>query len=199
MPTPLKPSLASTTCRQVLSAPLHVLLILMQLGHYKARVPFGCFLRASTPLLKNVDGVAGFGIPKVGANGEKLPMPLLWALTDPRNVESNARGLKRRYTFFASKDHGEVQLGGYDTQSVEGGVMKYFKSLSSGEFVLGVSSIRLGTSPENAVEVLRFRDEDDKAMDEAGGEDVVQAEDNKRNVIPAVLDTGQGGRASSCH
>ena len=52
----------------------------VQLGDYKARVPFACFMKSTTPQLKDVDGVAGFGIPKLGANGEKLPMPLLWAL-----------------------------------------------------------------------------------------------------------------------
>ena len=47
----------------------------VQLGEYKARVPFACFMKSSSPQLKNIDGVAGFGIPKIGANGEKLPMP----------------------------------------------------------------------------------------------------------------------------
>jgi hypothetical protein len=95
----------------------------VQLGEYKARVPFGCFLRASTPMLKDVDGVAGFGIPKLGARGETLPMPLLYALTDPRNVESNAAHLKRKFTFFASKDGAELQLGGYDPEAIVGGEM----------------------------------------------------------------------------
>ncbi len=44
-----------------------------------------------------MDGVAGFGIPKLGAHGEALPMPLLWALTDPENVESNSGTLQRRF------------------------------------------------------------------------------------------------------
>ena len=95
----------------------------VQLGVYKARVPFGCFLRASTPMLKDVDGVAGFGIPKMGARGETLPMPLLYALTDPRNVESNAAHLKRKFTFFAGKEGAELQLGGYDPEAVVGGEM----------------------------------------------------------------------------
>lgn len=40
---------------------------------------------------QDIDGVAGFGIPKLGAHGEALPMPLLWALTDPSNVERNSQ------------------------------------------------------------------------------------------------------------
>lgn len=116
----------------------------VQLGEYKARVPFACFLKASTPMLKvstheimlsldkhslisrsirlseliivdgrhvfkrvlrqDVDGVAGFGIPKLGAHGEALPMPLLWALTDPSNVESNTQALERRFTVFISSN-----------------------------------------------------------------------------------------------
>ena len=103
-----------------------------QLGEYKARVSFGCFLRASTPELAHVDGVAGFSIQKMGVNGETLPMPLLWALTDPRNVESNAQALKLRFTFFSSRNSVELQLSGYDPQSVEGGEMLMTKSLTPG-------------------------------------------------------------------
>ncbi len=72
-------------------------------------------------MLKNVDGVAGFGIPKLGARGETLPMPLLWALTDPANTDSNANQLQRKFTFFSSLDRAELQLGGYDPECVVGG------------------------------------------------------------------------------
>eukprot|EP00286_Rhodomonas_abbreviata_P021981 CAMPEP_0181308922 /NCGR_PEP_ID=MMETSP1101-20121128/11737_1 /TAXON_ID=46948 /ORGANISM="Rhodomonas abbreviata, Strain Caron Lab Isolate" /LENGTH=505 /DNA_ID=CAMNT_0023415369 /DNA_START=6 /DNA_END=1520 /DNA_ORIENTATION=- len=158
----------------------------VQLGEYKARVPFGCYLRASTPELQHVDGVAGFGIPKMGLNGETLPMPLLWALTDPRNVESNAQALKRRYTFFATRDHAEVQLGGYDPQSVVGGQMHLTKSLTPGEFVIGVSSMRVGRSPEKAVEILRFK----QTKKTLGAKLAEEYEGDKKQVLPAVLDTG---------
>lgn len=84
-------------------------------------MPFGCFLDTNTPMLKNVDGVAGFGIPKLGARGESLPMPLLWALTDPQNTESNAKQLQRKFTFFSSADSAELQLGGFDPECVVGG------------------------------------------------------------------------------
>ena len=164
----------------------------VQLGEYKARVPFACFMKSTSPQLKDVDGVAGFGIPKLGANGETLPMPLLWALTDPRNVESNAKGLKRRYSFFATRDHAEVQLGGFDPQSVKGGKMEHIKSLTPGEFVIPVESIKVGRTREGAVEILRFKD--------ALGPDahgithydtmIAKKQEAAENFIPAVLDTG---------
>lgn len=160
----------------------------VQLGEYKARVPFGCFLRASTPELAHVDGVAGFGIPKMGVNGETLPMPLLWALTDPRNVESNAQTLKRRFTFFSSKDSAELQLGGYDPQSVVGGQMHMTKSLTPGEFVIGVSSMRIGRSPKRAVEILRFKGAEKKKS--FGAKLAEEYEHKKPKILPAVLDTG---------
>lgn len=102
----------------------------VQLGEYKARVPFACFLKASTPQLKDIDGVAGFGIPKLGAHGEALPMPLLWALTDPSNVEKNSQALERRFTFFSSEHSAELQLGGYDPRSLLMDDMHRMDSLS---------------------------------------------------------------------
>ena len=140
----------------------------VQVGEYKARVPFGCFLDTNTPMLKNVDGVAGFGIPKLGARGETLPMPLLWALTDPQNSDSNAKRLERKFTFFSSEDSAELQLGGFDPECVVGGQvafcicwrsvslplrmewfnavllqMKLVQSRSAGEFVVGITSVRV--------------------------------------------------------
>lgn len=153
----------------------------VQLGEYKARVPFGCYLRATTPMLKDVDGVAGFGIPKLGAHGETLPMPLLYALTDPRNVESNAANLKRKFTFFAAKESAELQLGGYDPEAILGGEMHEMMSLSAGEFVVGVTSLRVGVTPESAVEVLNFKGAADPKVDK---------KQKKTMLLPAVLDTG---------
>jgi len=164
----------------------------VQLGEYKARVPFACFMKSSTPQLKDVDGVAGFGIPKVGANGETLPMPLLWALTDPRNVESNAKGLKRRYSFFATRDHAECQLGGFDPQSIKGGKMAYIKSLTPGEFIIPIESIRVGRTKEQALEILKFKD---AIGPNAHGlthydTEIAKKQEEDTNFIPAVLDTG---------
>lgn len=164
----------------------------VQLGEYKARVPFACFMKSTTPQLKNVDGVAGFGIPKMGANGETLPMPLLYALTDPRNVESNAKGLKRRYTFFATRSHAEMQLGGFDPQSVKGGKMEYIKSLSPGEFIIPVESIKVGRTREGAQEILKFKDALGPNAHGLTHYDTVIAkkQEEAENFIPAVLDTG---------
>ena len=164
----------------------------VQLGEYKARVPFACFMKSSSPQLKNIDGVAGFGIPKIGANGEKLPMPLLWALTDQRNVESNAKGLKRRYSFFANRNHAEMQLGGFDPLSVKGGKMEYIKSLDPGEFVVPIESIKVGLRKEEAVEVLRFKDALDPNAHGLTHYDKLIAEKREmaQNYLPAVLDTG---------
>ena len=164
----------------------------VQLGEYKARVPFACFMKSSTPQLRDVDGVAGFGIPKVGANGETLPMPLLWALTDPRNVESNAKGLKRRYSFFANRNHAEVQLGGFDPQSVKGGKMEYIKSLTPGEFIVPIESIKVGRTKEGALEILKFKDSIDPNAHGLTHYDteIAKKQEEAVNFIPAVLDTG---------
>jgi hypothetical protein len=164
----------------------------VQLGDYKARVPFACFMKSTTPQLKDVDGVAGFGIPKLGANGEKLPAPLLWALTDPRNVESNAKGLKRRYTFFATRNHAELQLGGFDPQSVKGGKMDYIKSLSGGEFIVPVESIKVGRTRADAVEILKFKETLDPNAHGLTHYDteIAKKQEEAINYIPAVLDTG---------
>ena len=105
----------------------------VQVGEFKARVPFGCFLDTNTPMLKNVDGVAGFGIPKLGARGETLPMPLLWALTDPKNSDSNAKRLERKFTFFSSEDSAELQLGGFDPECVVGGQVAFLYLLEKCE------------------------------------------------------------------
>jgi len=164
----------------------------VQLGQYKARVPFACFMKSTTPQLKDVDGVAGFGIPKVGANGETLPMPLLWALTDPRNVESNAKGLKRRYSFFATRDHAECQLGGFDPESIKGGKMAYIKSLTPGEFIIPIESIRVGRTKEQSLEILKFKDAMPSNAHGFTHYDTLMAKKQEAdtNFIPAVLDTG---------
>ena len=165
----------------------------VQLGEYKARVPFACFMKSSSPQLKDVDGVAGFGIPKLSAEGKTLPMPLLWALTDPRNVESNAKGLKRRFSFFATRDHAEVQLGGFDPQSVKSGKMEYIKSLTPGEFVVPIESMRVGRTQEEAVEILNFKPPAiNTARNKVSHDDSEfgQGDATAANHIPAVLDTG---------
>ena len=165
----------------------------VQLGEYKARVPFACFMKSSSPQLKDVDGVAGFGIPKLSAEGKTLPMPLLWALTDPRNVESNAKGLKRRFSFFATRDHAEVQLGGFDPQSVKSGKMEYIKSLTPGEFVVPIESMRVGRTQKEAVEILNFKPPAlNNARNKVSHDDSEfgQGDATAANHIPAVLDTG---------
>ena len=43
--------------------------------------------------------VAGFGLPKPGSD---LPTPVLFAMTDMENKDSNAANLKRKFSFFST-------------------------------------------------------------------------------------------------
>ena len=125
-----------------------------------------------------MDGIIGFGLPKPGEEGNQLPRPVLWALTDkdPSDFyaaavrDSNAQNLHRKFSFFSTDDAAEVQLGGYDPATC--GEMFYTPSLSPTDFIVGVTSVLFGKSPDDAIELLQFRDP-------TGAE-----------YLPAILDSG---------
>jgi len=126
----------------------------VELGQFRARVPVGIITDCNSPDFNGVDGILGFGCKKQRAN---LPKPLFWAMTDPKNMESNARHIQRKFSFFSSQDAAELQLGGYDPETVEGDL--YFVPTSSArDFIVDVSSLRFGDPlhPSAAVELLQF-------------------------------------------
>ncbi len=68
-----------------------------------------CYLLHS-PDFNGVDGILGFGLPKAGEEGRELPTPILFAMTDQENKESNARDLTRKFSFFSTDTDGKALL-----------------------------------------------------------------------------------------
>lgn len=126
----------------------------VELGQFRSRVPVGIITDCNSPDFNGVDGILGFGCKK---HRQNLPTPLFWAMTDPNNMESNARHIQRKFSFFSSQDAAELQLGGYDPETVDGDL--YFVPTSSpNDFIVDVSSLRFGDplNPGSAVELLPF-------------------------------------------
>jgi hypothetical protein len=117
----------------------------VQIGDNFVDTKFGAITDCNSPDFNGVDGIVGFGMPVQhqaappppsgiaammpgggggagGAPAPTLPLPLLFAITDPR-VKNNARNhmLKRRsFSFMSSDTSAEIQLGGYDPEAIEG-------------------------------------------------------------------------------
>lgn len=123
------------------------------MGDYHAKSPFAVIVDCNSPDFNGVDGILGFGLEKFGST---YPTPILFALTDPTNKASNAQHLPRKFSFFSTDDAAEVQLGGYDPETVVGS-MWYTKALSSEDFIVGVTSLKFGHDPKGATELLQFR------------------------------------------
>ena len=123
------------------------------MGDYHAKSPFAVIIDCNSPDFNGVDGILGFGMEKVGST---YPTPILFALTDPNNKASNAQTLQRKFSFFSTDDAAEVQLGGFDPETVTGS-MFYTHALSSEDFIVGVTSLKFGYEPKGAVELLQFR------------------------------------------
>eukprot|EP00960_Hanusia_phi_P072239 767735-Hanusia_phi.AAC.1 len=144
----------------------------VQLGNFHAQAPFGVVTDCNSPDFNGVDGILGFGLPKGGSEGADLPRPILFALTDPTAKDSNAGSLLRKFAFFSTDNAAELQLGGYDPASCSE-VMLYTPSLSSSDFVVGVTSLSYGTpGGSDHIELLKFKSP-------TGGE-----------YLPAILDSG---------
>uniref|UniRef100_A0A7S0NCV4 Peptidase A1 domain-containing protein n=1 Tax=Hanusia phi TaxID=3032 RepID=A0A7S0NCV4_9CRYP len=123
------------------------------MGDYKATSPFGVITDCNSPDFNGVDGILGFGLPKAGSD---LPTPVLFAMTDAENKDTNAANLKRKFSFFSTDDAAEVQLGGYDPATTSG-TMWYTPALASDDFIVGVTSLKFGDNYGSAVELLQFR------------------------------------------
>jgi len=123
------------------------------MGDYKATSPFGVITDCNSPDFNGVDGILGFGLPKPGSD---LPTPVLFAMTDAENKDTNAADLKRKFSFFSTDDAAEVQLGGYDPQTAAG-TMWYTPALATDDFIVGATSLKFGDSHSTAVELLQFK------------------------------------------
>ena len=122
------------------------------MGDYHAKSPFAVIIDCNSPDFNGVDGILGFGLEK---SGSSYPTPILFALTDPTNTASNAQNLQRKFSFFSTDDAAEVQLGGFDPETVTG-PMWYTRALSDDDFIVGVTSLKFGHDPKGAVELLQF-------------------------------------------
>jgi hypothetical protein len=144
----------------------------VQLGNFHGMAPFGVITDCNSPDFNGVDGILGFGLPKPGFEGKQLPRPILWALTDKDVKDSNAQELTRKFSFFSTDTAAELQLGGYDPATVTN-LMLYTPSLSSTDFIVGVTSLTYGHPDKNDhVELLKF-------TNPTGGE-----------YLPAIMDSG---------
>eukprot|EP00960_Hanusia_phi_P041204 754890-Hanusia_phi.AAC.1 len=131
---------------------------IVQLGNFHGLAPFGVITDCNSPDFNGVDGILGFGLPKPGFEGRQLPRPILWALTDKGVQDSNAQALTRKFSFFSTDSAAELQLGGYDPATCTD-VMLYTPSLSSTDFIVGVTSLKYGhPSRSDHTELLKFKD-----------------------------------------
>ena len=83
----------------------------VKLGDYEALAPFGVITDCNSPDFNGVDGILGFGLPREYSN---MPHPILFSI-QAANPE-----LQRKFSFFSTDDEAEVQLGGYDPDTVRG-------------------------------------------------------------------------------
>eukprot|EP00286_Rhodomonas_abbreviata_P008287 CAMPEP_0181319722 /NCGR_PEP_ID=MMETSP1101-20121128/17730_1 /TAXON_ID=46948 /ORGANISM="Rhodomonas abbreviata, Strain Caron Lab Isolate" /LENGTH=557 /DNA_ID=CAMNT_0023427355 /DNA_START=141 /DNA_END=1814 /DNA_ORIENTATION=- len=132
---------------------------MIQLGPYAVESRLGMITSCNSPICRRVDGILGFGF-KPGGHGNSLLTTLIqeerkdWGIKQPHDF----RPMPPKFSFTASADAGELQLGGFDPDSVEGGEqgmvhfpMRYL------DYGVSVPSIRYGKG-ENAVELLNFKD-----------------------------------------
>jgi hypothetical protein len=144
-----------------------------QLGDFHGLAPFGLLYQCNSPDFNGVDGILGFGLPKPGREGRRLPRPILWSLTDGKETrqDSNTQELHRKFSFFSTDTAAELQLGGYDPDTCSD-VMYYTPSLSKTDFIVGVTSLKFGSDEGTAPELLQF-------TNPTGGE-----------YLPAIMDSG---------
>ena len=117
---------------------------IVQLGHYYARTKFGCITRCDSADFNGVDGILGMGMPDAAL--ASIPEPVIFAITDDTGDPVSQRILKdRKWTFVVDDDAGELQLGAYDHRAIAPGqAMHFFKTTSTAEFSVPVTSIRYG-------------------------------------------------------
>lgn len=167
----------------------------LQLGEYFAFSKFGSITDCNSPDFNGVDGIIGFGLPVAHAPAQPpappasmfggmqspfapsgaaaapvvLPVPLLFALTDPKvQADSNNRLMHQRaFSFFSTEDSAEVQLGGYDPASILGD-MFITPSISTSDYVAVALGLKYGK-----IDLLEFT-----------------STDKKLAYLPAIMDSG---------
>mmetsp|Transcript_47923 Transcript_47923/g.150321 ORF Transcript_47923/g.150321 Transcript_47923/m.150321 type:complete len:513 (+) Transcript_47923:337-1875(+) len=160
----------------------------VKLGDYFVETKFGSVTECNSPDFNGLDGIVGFGMPvqhqsappppsgvsdMMPRSGDgisaSLPVPLLFALTDP-TVKDNARNhvLERRaFSFLSTDSLAELQLGGYDPDAIDGR-MFLTPSITINDYVVVSLSIKFGSS-----ELLEFTPKNPRLR-----------------YLPAILDSG---------
>lgn len=136
---------------------------MVQLGPYQVETRMGMITSCNSPICKRVDGILGFGCKK-GGKGNSLFTTLVreereeWNIKQPHDFIP----MPPRFAFTASEGAGELQLGGFDPESVEGGEegMVHF-DMRFLDYAVSVKSITYGKGPD-AVQLLDFVPEAEK-------------------------------------
>ena len=128
----------------------------VHLGDFHAMAPFGVITDCNSPDFNGVDGILGFGLPKPQYYGNALPRPILFALTDHNDDRSNTQHLPRKFSFFSTDTAAEVQLGGYDPNSIVG-TMDHVPSLTHSDFSVPITSLTYGKPGGAVKELLQFK------------------------------------------
>jgi len=124
----------------------------VEVGGYSVKTRLGLIQECNSANFNNVDGILGFG----WANNTRTAALLRtlttharphWNITQPASFTP----MPRIFAFTASKDKGEVQLGGWDTNSVEG-PMTWFPMVGNA-YGANITSITYGL---NGPELLHF-------------------------------------------
>jgi len=121
----------------------------VRLGPYGSFSPFCCVTSVSG--MFDGSGIAGFAPPSRKDPKSQFPPlpPLFISLANITGEDSAARDRPvpaPMFSFLSSTDAAELQLGGYDAQSVKGKV-HYVDSLSRYAYVVPLISIQLGDVP----------------------------------------------------
>ena len=66
----------------------HANIIRLSLSPPTLPLPTGVITDCNSPDFNGVDGILGFGLPKAGSD---LPTPVLFAMTDEENKDTNGR------------------------------------------------------------------------------------------------------------
>lgn len=154
----------------------------VSLGDFHARAAFGVITDCNSPDFNGVDGILGFGMPKPQYYGNALPRPILFSLTDIGSQgggASNTQNLPRKFSFFSTDTAAEVQLGGYDPQSIKpGSSMAYVPSLTHTDFSVPITSLTYG--PPGGL---------DQTQPKALGIELLKFSSGYSN-LPAIMDSG---------
>lgn len=146
------------------------------LGGYTSEVKFACFTDAPSQAMQfwsqMGNGVLGLGPvwqKQHDEAGRKMPEPVMAQMAGV--MDSQKDMLTKKFAFMSRRNAAELQLGGYVPGSIVG-QMRTTKSLSSKMYTLGIKSMRIGNTFDDAEELLVF------------------GPTATKHYVPALLDTG---------